>query len=114
MNEDPVVEAVREDLLRRSEVKYGRTDLGLRDWLQHAYEETLDLANYLKRCMMTLDTDKSFLAQEIKGWIEAMQPNDLRNRTTGELQDELQRRCEHHLACPHGYIDWDDCPDCRH
>lgn len=23
-----------------------------------------------------------------------------------------QRRCEQ--ACPHGYANWDDCPDCRH
>lgn len=59
---DPVVEAVRDDLLSRSQVgiaKYGttlaRTDLGLRDWLQHAYEETLDQANYLKRCILELD-----------------------------------------------------------
>jgi len=61
---DPVVEAVRDDLLRRSQVgiaKYGltlaRTDLNLRDWLQHAYEETLDKANYLKRSIMEIDGD---------------------------------------------------------
>lgn len=33
--------------------KYGvtleRTDLSRRDWMQHAYEEALDLACYLKR-----------------------------------------------------------------
>lgn len=59
---DPVVEAVRADLLERSQVglkKYGigldRKDLKLRDWLQHAYEETLDEANYLKRAIMELD-----------------------------------------------------------
>lgn len=59
---DPVVEAVRADLLRRSQVgiaKYGvtldRTDLTLRDWLQHAYEEVLDQANYLKRAIMEID-----------------------------------------------------------
>lgn len=56
---DRVVEAVRRDLLDRSRVgmeKYGRgltrTDLSLADWLQHAYEEALDLANYLKRAIM--------------------------------------------------------------
>lgn len=60
---DTVVEAVRADLLSRSQVgikKYGvtldRTDLGLRDWLQHAYEETLDQANYLKRAIIELDS----------------------------------------------------------
>lgn len=59
---DTVVEAVRQDLLDRSKVgivKYGvtldRTDLNLRDWLQHAYEETLDQANYLKRSIIELD-----------------------------------------------------------
>ncbi|TIN41353.1 MAG: hypothetical protein E5Y10_22690 [Mesorhizobium sp.] len=59
---DSVVAAVRADLLRRSELgiaKYGvtldRTDLNLRDWLQHAYEETLDQANYLKRAIIELD-----------------------------------------------------------
>ncbi|MCC0035437.1 MAG: hypothetical protein H6887_09275 [Hoeflea sp.] len=60
---DRVVEAVRADLLSRSQLgiaKYGvtldRTDLSLRDWLQHAYEETLDQANYLKRAIIELET----------------------------------------------------------
>lgn len=39
--------------------KYGvtleRTDLNLRDWLQHAYEECLDQANYLKRSIVEID-----------------------------------------------------------
>lgn len=59
---DTIVEAVRADLLERSRVgiaKYGvtldRTDLSLRDWLQHAYEEHLDAANYLKRAVMEID-----------------------------------------------------------
>jgi len=65
MTIDSVVEAVRADLLRRSQIgiaKYGvsldRTDLKLRDWLQHAYEECLDQANYLKRCIVTIDEEK--------------------------------------------------------
>jgi len=59
---DPVVEAVRQDLLNRSHVgivKYGTTlyeNMGdLRYWLQHSYEECLDHANYLKRAIMELD-----------------------------------------------------------
>ena len=55
---DTVVEEVRDDLLRRSQTgisKYGvtldRTDLSHREWLQHAYEEALDHALYLKRAM---------------------------------------------------------------
>ena len=65
MTTDTIVEAVRADLLQRSQVgiaKYGvtldRTDLSLRDWLQHAYEETLDQANYLKRAIVELDCAK--------------------------------------------------------
>lgn len=63
---DPVVEAVRADLLRRSRVgiaKYGvtldRTDLSLRDWVNHIYEEVLDQANYLKRTLMELDRESA-------------------------------------------------------
>ncbi|AMS41215.1 hypothetical protein [Aminobacter aminovorans] len=59
---DSVVEAVRSDLLSRSQFgieKYGvtldRKDLKLRDWLQHAYEKTLDQANYLKRAIIEIE-----------------------------------------------------------
>lgn len=59
---DPIVEAVRADLLARSQVgirKYGVTlaesPIQLRDWLQHAYEEALDMANYLKTAIIKLD-----------------------------------------------------------
>lgn len=96
---DPVVEAVREDLRQRAEVgqkKHGvtlaRTDLSLRDWLQHAYEETLDQANYLKRSIMSLDSDRDVLGNQVRDWIEGMQPSDLQNRSTSELMDEIERR----------------------
>jgi len=53
---DTIVEQVRQDLLNRSEVgikKYNTTldrdDLSIEDWIQHAYEENLDSALYLKR-----------------------------------------------------------------
>lgn len=57
---DPIVEAVRADLLARSALglkKYGCTLEGLsaREAVKHAYEEALDLANYLKRLLMTLE-----------------------------------------------------------
>ena len=62
---DPIVEAVREDLRRRSEVgiaKYGvsmaDSGLNLRDWLQHAYEECLDQANYLKAAITKIDQER--------------------------------------------------------
>ena len=55
---DPIVEAVCADLRRRSAAgltKYGqplsRTDLSYRKWVEHAYEEALDLANYLRRLL---------------------------------------------------------------
>lgn len=58
---DPVVEAVREDLLDRSRAgiaKYGttlnRTDLTLDAWLVHAYQEGLDQVNYLKRAIIDM------------------------------------------------------------
>lgn len=44
---------------QRGIVKYGTTvaenPLPLRDWLQHAYEETLDKAVYLKRAIAEMD-----------------------------------------------------------
>ena len=56
--QDSIVHEVRNDLLQRSELgikKYNttldRTDLSHKDWLQHAYEEALDMALYLKRAM---------------------------------------------------------------
>lgn len=64
MKVDNIVEAVRQDLLQRSQVgikKYNttldRTDLNLKDWLQHAYEECLDQANYLKRVIIELENN---------------------------------------------------------
>ena len=53
---DTIVQSVQSDLQARSErgiTKYGttldRTDLSQKEWLQHAYEEALDLALYLKK-----------------------------------------------------------------
>ena len=52
---DPIVESVREKLLTRSKAgieKYGTRldskDLKTVDWLIHAQEEAIDLANYLE------------------------------------------------------------------
>jgi len=63
---DKNVEKNRELLLQRSIVglkKYGVTTdnnpLSLRDWLQHALEETLDLANYLQAAISKLDEEGS-------------------------------------------------------
>jgi len=55
-NTDTIVQSVQDDLQARSErgmAKYGttldRTDLTQKEWLQHAYEEALDFALYLKK-----------------------------------------------------------------
>jgi len=55
-NTDTIVQSVQADLQARSErgmAKYGttldRTDLTQKEWLQHAYEEALDFALYLKK-----------------------------------------------------------------
>jgi hypothetical protein len=59
---DSVVEAVRDDLLRRSKIgikKYNttldRTDIDLKGWVTHALEEVLDLSLYLKRIQIELN-----------------------------------------------------------
>jgi hypothetical protein len=63
MSETGIETEVCEDICRRKEGgfrKYGVTvadnPLPLRDWLQHAYEECLDMAIYLKRAMRELPT----------------------------------------------------------
>jgi hypothetical protein len=57
-----VEESVIDEIRKRSQVgfkKYGktmtRTDLSVREWLQHALEEALDLSVYLKRVIMEMD-----------------------------------------------------------
>ena len=79
---DTVIEAIRNDLLQRSEkgiTKYGvtldRNDLLLKHWLQHAYEECLDQANYLKRCIIEIEKEeaeqvvlKAQKTKEAQGW----------------------------------------------
>lgn len=69
---DSIVEAVRADLQRRSEIgikKYNTTldriDLTEIDWLNHAYEEALDLALYLKKTI-TLKQEKQMKSKKTK------------------------------------------------
>lgn len=57
---------VCEDIAKRQQLgvnKYGTTvcanPLELREWLQHAYEEALDQAIYLKRAIQELDKKQS-------------------------------------------------------
>ena len=62
---DTIVQEVREDLQQRSDIgiqKYGTTldrkDIDLKGWLNHAYEETLDKALYLKRAIRELEENR--------------------------------------------------------
>ena len=68
MNTEPTgIEAtVCEDIAKRQQLgigKYGGTvadnPLDLREWLQHAYEECLDQAVYLKRAMAEIDRNRA-------------------------------------------------------
>ena len=61
-NPSGIEAAVCEDIAKRQRLgiqKYGGTvednPLDLREWLQHAYEECLDQAVYLKRAMAEID-----------------------------------------------------------
>lgn len=61
---------VCEDIAKRQQLgiaKYGQTvannPLELRAWLQHAYEETLDKAVYLRRAIEEMDKVKDFEAR---------------------------------------------------
>ena len=52
--------------------KYGTTvaenPLSLRAWLNHAYEETLDKAIYLKRAIAEIDAQQARQAGKPEGW----------------------------------------------
>lgn len=66
MNKCSIAKSVSDDILERSRIgtkKYGvtldRKDLTLKDWLQHAYEECLDQANYLKRTIVEIEQSEN-------------------------------------------------------
>ncbi len=71
---------VVEDIINRQKfgiAKYGTTvaanPLGLKAWLQHAYEESLDQAVYLKRAMEEIDkeNEKSLrLNRDVQNYVE--------------------------------------------
>ena len=63
------------DIARRQALgknKYGTTvaenQLSLRAWLNHAYEETLDKAVYLKRAIAEIDAQQARQAGKPEGW----------------------------------------------
>jgi len=63
---DDIEYKVAADIFERQRIglkKYGVSvkdnPLSLREWLQHAYEESLDHAIYLRRAMQELDKEKT-------------------------------------------------------
>ncbi len=80
MNQATGIEAlVCADIARRQELgvrKYGQTvaanPLPLRAWLQHGYEEALDLAVYLRRSMAEID-GQAVPLEPVAGRTEASQ-----------------------------------------
>jgi hypothetical protein len=61
-----ILYSIIDDLLEREDKglkEYGttmdRTDLTEEDWLQHAYEESLDLAIYLKKIIKTKQNENA-------------------------------------------------------
>lgn len=92
---DPVVEANRVMLKERSDFgiqKYGhmltRPDLGLRDWLQHALEESLDQANYLQAAIRYLDAQATTLKEEPIMSIATSQPYGGANPAPLQLESD--------------------------
>lgn len=85
---DTVVDEVRQDLLNRSEVgikKYNTTldriDLEAEDWIEHAYQEALDFALYLKRLKRDIIAVKSMLKgtgikYEVTSTSNSVKPNE--------------------------------------
>ena len=61
-----IMYSIIDDLITRQEkgkIEYGttmdRTDLSELEWLQHAYEESLDLAIYLKKIIKTRQNENA-------------------------------------------------------
>lgn len=61
-----IMYSIIDDLLAREEKgikEYGttmdRTDLSEQEWIQHAYEEALDLAIYLKKILKTKQNENA-------------------------------------------------------
>lgn len=87
MKVDSIVEALREELLRRSQVgikKYNttldRTDLELSDWLQHAAEEGMDMTLYLKRAKKDVEELNEQFDELVRDYFELKQQFELKDR----------------------------------
>lgn len=102
---DSIVEEVRQDLLDRSELgikKYNttldRNDLSSSDWVQHAYEEALDLALYLKKLkkdLISLDINSYERKIELLNQVIKNQEQEIDELKKG-IYVEKKRRAWHH------------------
>jgi len=91
---DSIVEETRKDLLDRSEAgikKYNNTldrdDLELSDWLQHAYEEMLDGALYLKRAKKDVEELNEQFDEIVREFYELKKKYE----TLSEINDEFSQ-----------------------
>lgn len=100
---DTVIDAVRYDLHLRSQLgikKYGTTlaenPAEMKERLQHAYEEALDLANYLKWAIMELeDSDywrKNMIAENDPG--SGVYITNADNKTRAAMARSIYQRGE--------------------
>lgn len=92
---DPIVESVRQKLLDRSQAgiaKYGtmltRDDLTRADWLLHAQEEALDLANYLQVLLQTAEQDQADAARYRRLMAQLQHVYDERQNSGGGIVTE--------------------------
>lgn len=72
-NSDPIVESVRQKLLDRSSVGLKKYTISLDsnnkdNYLKHAQEEAMDLANYLEKLMQQKDDITQIVASEANDW----------------------------------------------
>jgi hypothetical protein len=94
---DSIVFDTIKDMAARAEVglnKYNTTmdreDLIASDWVQHAYEECLDMALYLKR----LRKDMLAMEEELRAFkTQAMIHDKLEEEKKGYTEDELKSAC---------------------
>lgn len=113
-------QSVVKDILERQSVgieKYGTTvaknPLQLREWLQHAYEESLDFPIYLKRAMQEMD--KEFLCEIDTGLpgcpdcgaVDCDKASDLNMDCSSGFEPGMRKVCDRcgRMNCPSIYSD---------
>ena len=82
-----------EDILRRQQLglkKYGFTvannPLTLEQWLQHAYEETLDTAVYLKRSIEQIKEEQCRQTLSIQNMLSTAEQDQIKSQISGSVK----------------------------